>query len=514
MGERIKKSIINAEVNLFFYFIVIILSFFSRKIFLECLGAEFIGLSGTLSSIIGYLNLAEFGIGSCISFYLYKPLQQNNHKEIQELLSIFGYLYRWIGFIILAIGIAISCFFPWIFGSATIPMGIVYFAFYALIGSSLIGYFINYRQLLLTADQKNYLVAIYTQTGSILKTILQIFLAYYYKNLYIWVSVEFLFSIFVCIILNWKIDTEYLWLKTDKSKGKILLKKRPGILKNTKQIFIHKMKDVILMRSDELFVFLFVSLKMVAYYGNYTLIISRIGQFFSAILDSINAGIGNLIAEGNKQNIMKVFWEALNIRHFVAGFLCFSIFHFIEPFITLWLGTEYVLDRQILLMLCVYIYIDTSRGVVDMFNHAHGLYADVWAAWAELFLFVSITLIAGYHWGIKGILLGKIVSTSLIIVLWKPYYLFKSGLDEHYSIYWKGVARNFFTSMVSLIFAHYILSMLPLNPILGYFTFLFYCITGILIFLIINIPLLILLCKGSKDSIHRVLSIMKHKNHS
>ena len=76
MGERVHKSILNAEVNLVFYFLSLFLAFFSRKIFLDCLGPEFIGLSGTLSNILGYLNLAELGIASCISFHLYKPLQE------------------------------------------------------------------------------------------------------------------------------------------------------------------------------------------------------------------------------------------------------------------------------------------------------------------------------------------------------------------------------------------------------------------------------------------------------
>jgi hypothetical protein len=48
---------------------------------------------------------------------------------------------------------------------------------------------------------------------------------------------------------------------------------------------------------------------MVAFYGNYTMIITKIGQLFSSILGSMQASIGNLVAEGNKQNIVKVFWE-------------------------------------------------------------------------------------------------------------------------------------------------------------------------------------------------------------
>lgn len=505
MGGRVKKSIKNAEVNLFFYFITIFLSFFSRKIFLECLGPEFIGLSGTLSNILGYLNLAELGIASCISFHLYKPLQENNHQKLQELLSIFGYLYKCVGLIILTLGLILSLLFPWIFGNTTLSLGIVFFTFYSVLGSSLISYFINYRQILLSADQKNYIVAIYSKSATLLKTLLQIYLAYYYKNLYLWVFVEFLFSLLACVILNWKINKEYPWLHTNKHKGKTLLKRYPGIIDNTKQIFIHKIKDVILMRSDELFIFMFVSLKMVAYYGNYTLIISRLGQAFSAMLDSINAGIGNLIAEGNKDKIMQVFWEMLTIRHFVAGFLCFSTYHFVEPFISVWLGSEFVLNRKIVALLSIYIYISSSRGVVDMYNHAHGLYADTWSAWTELLINITITIVAGIHWGIIGILLGKIISTSIIIVLWKPYYLFHNGLKHSYSYYWRGASRNYFVSFISFVSTHYVLSSFPIITISGYISWIKFCLISIILYLTINIILTIYCCLGARSSLIRII---------
>ena len=334
MSGRVHKSILNAEVNLMFYFLSLFFAFFSRKIFLDCLGTEFIGLTGTLNNILGYLNLAELGISGSVGYLLYKPLQKNNKKEITEILSIFGYLYNWIGFIILTTGVIISAFFPLIFEKSTLGLGIIYFSFFSILGSALIGYFINYRQILLSADQKEYLVAIYFQSAGIIKTIIQIVLAYNFRNLFLWVVIEFIFGIFACIILNWKINKEYPWLKTQKKEGRILYKSYPSIIMYTRQIFIHKIKDFLIYKSDELFIFLFVSLKMVAFYGNYTIITTKIGMLFSSVLGGIQASIGNLVAEGNKQNILKVFWELTTIRHFVAGFLCFSIYHFIEPFIS------------------------------------------------------------------------------------------------------------------------------------------------------------------------------------
>ena len=509
MGERVHKSLMNAEVNLLFYFLSLFLTFFSRKIFLDNLGAEFIGLTGTLNNILGYLNLSELGISACIGYFLFKPLQSNNRQEIQDILSLLGFLYNRIGAVIFGGAFLVSLFFPLIFAHASLSLAIIYFAFYSFLGSSLIGYFINYRQILLSADQKNYLVAIYYQSANLIKLALQIFLAYHYKNLYVWVAVEFLFGILGCIILNWKINKEYPWLHVDKSRGRLLLKQYPEIITKTRQVFIHKIKDFMLVKSDELFIFLFVSLKMVAYYGNYMIIISKLISMFSAVTGSVGASVGNLVAEGHKPNMLKVFWEYTTIQHTIAAILSFSLYTLTEPFIAHWVGAEYIMDRNILVLLILYIYITNSRNAVDSFNYAHGLYADVWAAWAELIINVSVTIICGLMWGIVGILLGKIASLVPIVVMWKPYYLFSAGFKEPVSIYWRGVLRNYAISVLSFAAALYTLSFVPVNPYKSLWSWVLYAAIGMTIFLAYDLTATLLFAKGSKDILNRIITIRK-----
>ena len=53
--SRTHKSLLNAKVNLTFYLLSLLLSFFSRKMFLDHLGAEFIGLQGTLGIFLGFV---------------------------------------------------------------------------------------------------------------------------------------------------------------------------------------------------------------------------------------------------------------------------------------------------------------------------------------------------------------------------------------------------------------------------------------------------------------------------
>ena len=98
--SRVTKSLLNARMNLICYFISLIAAFFTRKILLDYLGTEFIGFTGTLGSLLGFLNLTELGVGVAIGYVLYKPIFDDNKTKIEEVISVFGYLYRIIGFFI------------------------------------------------------------------------------------------------------------------------------------------------------------------------------------------------------------------------------------------------------------------------------------------------------------------------------------------------------------------------------------------------------------------------------
>ena len=320
----------NIKVGMLFYVLSLFIAFFSRKVFLDCLGAEFIGLTGMLMNIMSFLSVAELGIGTSIVYFLYKPLQENNQEKINEIMSMLAYLYRCIGFIIMGIGILVSLFFPWWFGNLNISLFLVYFAFYAFLASSAAGYIFNYKQLLVGANQKQYLVNAYFQTISIVQSVIQILLAYYYRDLYLWVAVGLIFTIIGITVFNIRIRQLYPWLRINLKEGKENLKKYPEVLQKTRQIFVQRIKDFILYRSDEILVGTFVSVVQVAFYGNYTIITNKLIFLVNILSNGMNAGIGNLVAEGNEHNTMKVFWELLTIRHFAAGLLCFSIYHFIS----------------------------------------------------------------------------------------------------------------------------------------------------------------------------------------
>lgn len=497
-----------------FYFITLALSFFSRKIFLDYLGANFVGLTGTLGNILGYLNLAELGVGAAIGFNLYKPLQQNNREEIINLISIFGYYYRNIGLIVLGAAIVVSLFIPLIFGNTSFNYLLIFFAFYSFLISSLLGYFNNYRSVIFDADQRNYMIAMYSQSFNVLKTLLQMASAYYLQNLYLWVAIELIFGIIYTLVLNWRISVVYPWLKCSIARGKKEAATHPNILKSTKQIFIHKIKDFILNQSDQLWIFLFASLKMVAYYGNYVLLAGKITALFNTALASSGAAIGNLVAEDNKQRILTVFWEIMAVRYFIAGIVCFCLLILINPFISIWLGDEYILSDAILIVFLITQFISSTRGTIDNFNHAYGHYNDIWSAWAEGILTIVFTLFFGFKYGLLGILIAKVLTFLPIVVVWKPMYLFRDGFKIKWFTYWTKVFMYFIALGVCGLFAKLCLSLVTFNPAQNLLMWLIYAALCFAVFTIPYTLSILWFCPGGKDLIHRLpLNKLKIKRH-
>lgn len=509
--SRVHKSIMNAKVSLIFYVISIALSFFSRKIFLETLGAEFIGLGGTISEILGFLSLAELGISTAISYNLYKPLQQGDKPRIEELVSVIGYLYRKIGIFIFGAGVVVSAFIPLIFKNTPFSLGLVYFGFYAILSSAVCTYLINYRQIILSADQKNYVVTAYLQTAGIVKTVIQMTVAYYWSSYYMWFALDLVFALLACVILNKRIHSTYPWLQASVTKGKEAFPQNKALLAFTKKVFVHKIKDFLLNRTDQIMIFAFVSLKMVAYYGNYVLVVSKVSTLLSSALDSFSAGVGNLVAEGNREREIGVFWELVAVRFIVGGVMVFGIYCFIEPFITLWLGSEYVLDHWILVLLMTNIFIMQVRGPVDMFNSAFGHYADVWAAWAEGIINITVTLATAPFLGICGILLGKITSLVAIVVIWKPIYLYRDGFKLPLWQYWRNIIIYIMIFLGTCMLCIKINLLIPINEFGGFVEWASKAILSVSIFCCLYICLLFFLTKGSRILINRIKELIIRK---
>lgn len=428
--SRTKKTLRNVRTALAFYFLALGANFFSRKVFIENLGAEFLGLNTTAANLLGFLNLADLGISAAIAVTLYKPLFEKDRRSVNEILSIQGWFYRRVAVVVGAGAVVLSLFFPLIFSEMTLPLPYAYGTFGVLLFGSLAGYLFNYRQIALTADQKDYKVTFCTQGTKLVKTTVQIFAVAYLSNGYLWwLALELVFGAAQVLLLSATIRREYPWLRPDVSRGNALRKLHPQIMTKTAQVFFHRIGGFALFQAIPLVIFAFTSLSLVAVYGNYVLIASAVSAMLAAVFNSFTAGVGNLISEGDRERVLRVFWEYATARYWIAGTACFSMAMLATPFISLWVGADYVLPAFPFGLLLAYYFIQFTR-VSDTFLGAYGLFQDIAAPIVEAALSIGCSVLFGWTWGLSGILSGILVSQLAVIVCWKPYFLFTRGFKK------------------------------------------------------------------------------------
>lgn len=434
--SRTAKSIKNSSVALIFYFINLILQFFSRKIFLDYLGVEVLGLNTTATNLLQFLNLAELGIGSAIACTLYKPLFEKDTVAINEIVSLQGWLYRRIAWIVIGGSIVLMTFFPWIFAKMALPLWYAYASFGVLLVSALLSYFVNYKQIVLSADQKDYKIKYSYKAAMLAKILCQILVIRYLTNGYVWwLVMEIVFAIIASIVLHRSVQRTYPFLVTNIRQGKELSVKYPSILTKVKQLFFHKIGSFALTQTSPIIIYAYTSLTVVALYGNYALVFLGINNLMVAIFNSMGAGIGNLVAEGNREHILAVFEELFSVRFFISCVMCFGAFILIPSFVSFWIGKEYVMDSVTLSLMTAILFIGLSRTTVDSYINAYGLFNDVWAPMAEAFINVGMSVLLGYFFGLHGVLSGVLISLLIIVFCWKPYFLFRKGLRQRLWIY-------------------------------------------------------------------------------
>jgi O-antigen/teichoic acid export membrane protein len=504
--SRIKKTLLNARVNMICYFLNLVIAFFSRKIFIDHLGPDFLGLQGTLNSLLGFLNIAELGIGIAIGYVLYQPIYDGNKPKINEIISVFGYLYRWIGRIILIAGIILSCFLPLIFPHTKFYMGIIFLGFYAYLFSSLLGYFANYKSTLLSADQRNYEVTGYYQIVQVVKTIIQMLFAYYITSYVLFFSIEIVFGIVYSLILNWRIKMVYPWLDSEVKLGRGLLKKYPEISKYIKQLMVHRISSFVQFQLTPFLIYGFVSLPIVALYNNYTTITDKVSGFVNGILDSTTAGVGNLISEGNHDKIYELYKELFSFRFWIAGILSSCVYFLSSDFISLWLGRQYVLSNFVVLCVAVIFFYSIARSVTDQFINGYGLFYDVWAPVTEIALFVAASLIFGSRYGLSGVLMGPIFSMTIIIYMWKPYFLFSKGLKLSVYQYWILFFTNIALILVSLFLSVHLTELFIIYPIVSWLLWIEESALFLLFMSIISFLLFYFFSRGMKGFVTRLIS--------
>lgn len=482
-NSRTFKSLRNSFISLGIFAVNLVLQFISRKVFLDYLGSEVLGLNSTASDLLQFLNIAELGVGVSISYALYKPLAENDGNTINEIISVQGWLYRRIALVIGVGAVAMMAFFPFIFNKIELPLWYAYASFGVLLFGSLITYLANYRETLLVASQQEYKVQGSYRVVILLKIVAQIICIRRFENGYIWwLALEFIFAILASIALNIAVNRSFPDLKADISLGRKLKEKHAVIITKVKQFFFHKVAGFAMTRTSGIILYGYTTLTMVAIYGNYMLIVNGITSLLNAIFNGLMASVGNLVSESKEDHIMDVFRELFTSRFLIVSTLTFGIYMLSGPFIVHWVGAEYKLPKLTLALISLIFYLTTQRSVVDSFINAYGLFKDIWAPMVEAGLNIGLSVLLGYFFGLDGILTGVIISLLLIVNVWKPYFLFSNKFSTSIMWYIRLYAKLLLIFAVCFLLTSALLNVLNINPEADIKTFVIYAVISVGVF--------------------------------
>lgn len=423
--SRTKNSLRNMAVGIVGQIFVVLIQFVSRSVFIDILGAKYLGLTGLFTNIISMLALSELGVGTAIMYKLYKPISENDERKIYVLMKFFKKVYQIIGIVVLGLGLLLLPFLKTLINDDVSSINI-YFIFLLYLAQSVSSYFFfAYKTTLIDANQKSYITVGINYLFVVLSHILQIIFLIVFKNFTIYVAISIVTTIIMNFVISRICDKMYPFI--NKKSDEVLDKnERKEIFKDCSALVIYKANAVVLNATDNLILSSFIGLSIVGLYSNYLLIFTFINTVLTKFYTAITASLGNLNTSDDIEHKYNIF-EVINFISFAIFVIAsLGIIFVSSTFIEVWLGKEFLLGFDTVILLGIKMYIDGQKKVLSTYRTTLGLFQQAKyrpLAGAIINLVASIILVNII--GISGVILGTIIADLLTYMWFDPYIIYK-----------------------------------------------------------------------------------------
>ncbi len=434
--SRTEYSLLNIITGLGGYALNTVIGLICRMIFTRTLSAEYLGIGGLFTNILSMLSLAELGIGSAIVYALYKPLAVGDKEKIASLVKFYGQCYRVIGIVVGIIGVVLMPFLDVLIEEPNIKESI-YLIYGLYLFNSASSYFFTYRSSLIMAAQQNYIVTATNYAVTIIQSVLQIVWLLttheYIGYLIIQCAGSLAYNITISFIAKRKFP--YVAAKDIKPLKK---EERSGLIRNIRALVIWKLSGLLVNSTDNIIITYFSGLAVVGLSSNYTLLSNTLNALLNQLFNGITASVGNLNAVESKEKKLK-FFNVINLANFwLFGWAAIGIFVVSSDIVHLMFGESYVLSMNIPFVIALNFYMVGMQNAVWTYKNTMGLFRQgryLLIVTAAINLICSLWL--GKIWGLFGILLATAISRALTNIWYDPYAIFKYGIKEKVSVYYK-----------------------------------------------------------------------------
>ena len=458
--SRTDNSLKNIKFALAFQAATTFMGFFSRKVFVQVLTEEYLGLNGTFSNVLSMLSLAELGVGTAITYSLYKPLADADQEKVAAIMALYRRVYWAIGVVVAALGSALMPFLPLLIRDMPdIPhIHLIYLLF---VLNSALSYFYAYKQSLIIADQRQYIVTACQNGTNMLLTVLQMIFLWLTRNYFVYLGLQIGMTLLKNIILSRQADRLYPYLKTTPPKSLDDGTKRE-IIRNVKALFTHNLGGVVVFSTDNLLIVHFVGMAAVGLYSNYLLVVTSLTSVYTQLTRAVTASVGNLGASEEPEVALSVFWKLNFFFSWLYGFSAVCLAVLLTPFVTLWLGESYQISQGVVWLIALNFYVRGMRQAVLTFRSAYGLYwFDRHKPIAEGAVNLIASIILAIRFGTAGVLAGTVISTMTVCFWVEPMLLFKHAFHTSAKRFFRDYAVNTAVALVTLGVVWGVCALLP-----------------------------------------------------
>jgi len=427
MGSlRIRNSTINLLSGIGSQVLVQILAFICRTYFIRFLGTSYLGVNGLFGNILGFLNMADLGLGTAITFSLYKALADKDQVKIQALVKFYLTVYRIVAATVLLIGLSLIPFMNLIIKDMPDIPNLMWIYTLMVVSKSL-GYLFLYKKTVLSANQQRYILNIYGAIFSILQNILQIVILFVSANFILYLLTQMLCDLAQNFLLVHKSNKQFPFLK-----GRIVQQlskpEKLKIWKNSYVLLQHQIGGFILNSTDNLVIASVVSngISRIGIYSNYVMILNMIQMFTNQVFAAIGASVGNLASLESNERSYEVFKMILFASTWIFGFCAVCLWILYNPFITAWIGHDFTLSPLIVSVIVLNFYLVGVRNPVLSFTNAYGIYWYTrWKPLLECSINLGLSIFMAKRFGMIGVFLGTTISMLASSIWMEPWALFK-----------------------------------------------------------------------------------------
>ena len=410
---RSKQILINTFYSLLSAVIMALLSLITRRFFLQYFGVALLGYESLFSNVFSLLALSDLGIGTVITYALYQEVANDNKEEITLLMNLYKRFYQIVGVFIIIIGIIIYFFIPYIVEGDSYQWEYVYFVYVMQLISTLCTYFLAYRRILFTVNQKTYICVNIETIVNLISGIVKIIAIILFRNLFIYFLAGILNNLLSNLIISIKFRSDYKYACEKRILTKNYLKKRHfwGDLKNN---LACRISETIYSSTDSILISIFINIEQVGRYTNYMIIDNYVTGILIKLLKPIQAAIGNYVYVETKEDNQNMLSMLNLLSFFMASFIACGYCVMMQIVIRVWLGKQYQLPMLFVIFLSINCYIRWNYYFTYMYRNTWGNFEQDrnFYVMSAFFNFI-ISIVFQHFWGIAGIMFGTLVGQLL-----------------------------------------------------------------------------------------------------